>query len=986
MAPAASKEEAREASWAWRIEVALGMLEPLHARVLALLETGGCRSVPGYLQRRSFAFIEKEVRAIISSLSRSPWRDNDMDYNVYTWLVDVVAWARATSIIIEEAESRRHMLLPRISPCLHPSNLSRFFRSPTCHNIAQDHRLLLATPPDIVVPPAGATVRLVGFDGRINKLLRWLTPTNDGEEAGNNGLRALSIVGPAGVGKTTLAMELHRQLQYNSGGGGRCCFELHAKAHISRGPDRNKLLLRDILSQISDPPQTSSLLSVTSKLEELVRCVSICLQNKRYFILIDGVDDVWGESDLTMIKDAFPDNNCGSRILITTRMGSIGWLCYSYFDGLVHDMKPLNQKYSEKLLLAKTFDSMDGCQLHNVVLACDKIFTACEGVPLLITGMVDWLKQQLLQELKLQHKYNMQRHQIFVSCRKEQVPQLPKRFEQALAHAYYDLPRELRHLSLYMSLFPQGYLFKMDCLITKWLQEGFILGSMEHAEICFFQLVDRNVINPVLANYECDPDKVDACYWQVNHYMLQFLASKSAEVGFAFTSGTLNSVAPTTASGNPTPRRLALHHPDPNLPYLLEKMDFSQTRSLAVSGAVNAIQFDKFINLMVLDLEGWENLKENDLLQICRSKMLFLRYLSVRNTQIRKLPSEVKQLFSLEILDVSHTKISELPLEVFKLRFLSKLDLRSTRIRQLPKQIVKLKDSLNALLVGGEEPTDSVETTRMPQDIWHLDNLETLATVDLSQHPASFLDALDGLQSLRVIAILWSFQLCTDRAYTKALLSSIRKWKELRSLTIRCGFACSMEFLGSLSDPPQKLEKLKVTVGRFISVPKWISGLNCLFFVQITICRLEVDDLKILGDLSSLQCLILGLDFIPRKVIVIQNGSFSKLLRLSIDCPVPWLTFSTEAMPNLTYLQLKFCSGPGSQGSRPCGISNLHRLTEVVLSYSKWCADSTSIKRTIEAVKEEVAKHRNPIDLIIDGTIVDVQEVDQETERATEIS
>ena len=75
------------------------------------------------------------------------------------------------------------------------------------------------------------------------------------------------------------------------------------------------------------------------------------------------------------------------------------------------------------------------------------------------------------------------------------------------------------------------------------------------------------------------------------------------------------------------------------------------------------------------------------------------------------------------------------------------------------------------------------------------------------------------------------------------------------------------------------------------------------------------------------------------------------------------------------------------QESVPDGIGNLQRFTEVALLYNQeWCANSSSVVRTVDAVKRQVAKHRNPINLVINNSKVDVvQEVDEETESATKI-
>ncbi|XP_062182883.1 disease resistance protein RGA5-like [Phragmites australis] len=824
------------------------------------------------------------------------------------------------------------------------------------------HSHLLPASSNIGLPPQAAEaggLPIVGIDRPTKKLLRWLTPLEETDKS----LRVMSIVGPAGMGKTTLALELRKLLSCQTSMG-HYYFQCNVMAQASRNADRNELLLRDILSQISDPaPARASDQPQPMTLELLVLCVSERLQDKRYVILIDDMY-MRRESEWEKIKGAFPDNNIGSRILITTRFPSIAWLCCSDSGGLVHVMKPLNKVDSERLLLLKAFGSVDVCLPDNVKIFVDKILMRCEGVPLFITGMADWLKQQLQEQQHQQEEEEEdEEHKKIAIYSEEQVPEIPKQIEHALSSTFDDIPYELRSLSLYMSMFPYGYKFEKDRPIMRWLCEDLTddwdewrnVADKEEAERYFSQLVDRNVITLVAENCKSNPDEAEACQWHVNHFMQQFLASKSAETGFAFTSA--------TGHGNKTriPRRLALHHPDPCLPSLFETIDFSQTRSLAVSGAVSRIALDKF-NLVVLDLEGWENLKDEDLLQVCRSKMFFLQYLSVRNTRVSKLPHEIKELCSLMMLD-----------------------LRGTRIRQLPKQIVGLRSTLRALLLGSEGMINPIEpATTVPHDVQHLHMLSTLATIDLSEHPASFVEALGAMENLRVLAITWSFHQCTDGAYRKALLSSIKKWKWLKSLTIHCGLGCSMEFLGVLSDPPQNLEKFKVTAGRFATVPKWIRKFKFLSFVQITVCRPETGDLKILRHLLNLQCLVLGLDFIPREDIVIESVGFRELQRFSVDCPVPWLTFRTGAMRKLTYLQLKFCACPASsQTSVPSGIGSLQSLMEVALCYNVRYTNSTNVKVTVKAMREAVAEHDNQIDLFINGVQnYDVQAADEDTESA----
>ncbi|BAF28613.2 Os11g0606400, partial [Oryza sativa Japonica Group] len=847
------------------------------------------------------------------------------------------------------------------------------------------------------VEAAAVHDHLVGIDGTANELLGWLM-------AADKSLRVMAIAGPAGIGKTTLAMELHRRLRCQTH------FQCHVVAKLSRRPaHRSKqLLLQTILKQIMEQleapssPNSSEITMLEDDPELLARNISECLKDKRYFALID---DIFDGSDLEMIKGAFPNNNCSSRILFTARDEQVsGWFLSNY-NGVVHQMKPLNDSDSEKLLRTKAFSSMDGCLPDNLRLLCDEILNMCRGIPLFITSMADWLKQ------------HQQQYGSSAVPRVEQVRLLLKQFEHLLSFDYSD---ELRQPSLYLSMFPQGYVFEnKDHLATILEYEGFIPEwdlSPDFGKRYFSWLLNRKIIIPAAENCGLNIDEDDLCQWQVNPFILRFLASRAAEMGLVFTSSTLT-LAP-SGGGNTTriARRLALHHPDPQLPAMLQQMDLSQTRSLLISGAVDrtTVPLDKFAYLVLLDLQGWENLKDEDLLQIC--KMFMLRYLSVRNTRVSKLPPQIKELHILGTLDVSHTTISEIPSEVWELKHLKMLDLRGTWIRhlpekvkeltslerldishtkisdlpsgvcrlpnletldlrgtlisQLPDQIVRIK-WLRNLIVGaagaGSGMIDSDQTvlTKIPETIHQLRYLKTLATIDLSEFSVKSVQSLGDLKQLEVLTITWSFHQCSDKDYQQALRSSIEGWWELKSMTIHCGLGCSMEFLGSLTEPPENLEKFKVIAGKFSRVPQWIERLDRLTFLQITVCKQVADDVKILAGLIKLQRLVLGLEFIPENPIVIEKEGFKELERFSLDCPVPWLTFEEEAMPKLTYLRLNLHASPASEMSVPSGINNLKELTEVTLCYNIRYINSPNIKMTTDAVSKEVAKHSNTIDLFI---------------------
>ncbi|KAK8447991.1 hypothetical protein SEVIR_8G192700v4 [Setaria viridis] len=719
----------------------------------------------------------------------------------------------------------------------------------------------------------------------------------------------------------------------------------------------------------------------------------------RYLIVID---DLWRTSDWEIIRVAFPHNDCNSRIIITTRVWSIACSCWPTLDGLgdkvkrespfnkeeeeeereerrigrqieedeeeeeereeriigrqtedlfVHEVKPLGELDSKRLFSDAAFGSGGTCLSDNSCsLVFDEILRICNGIPLFIIAMANMMRQE--QE-EVADKV--------AAGWLERIPEL-KQVEEALSPSYYDLPQELKLLSLYMSSFARGHKIEKHDLFMKWEAEGLIAPDtgreiQDLAEEHFTGLVERYIICPMTCRE--NDFEVDRWYY-VNDFMLEFLSSVSAQENSLATSRTIKSAtAAAAAAGDGDKKawkleRLFFHQPNAKLPVLLERSDVSHTRSLTVSGLVNKIPLDKFVHLVVLSLEGWQNLEDDDLEQICSSNFR-LKYVSVRNTPISKLPPQITELGYLETLDISHTQISKLPSQLWELGELRVLDLRGTQITMLPGPMRHRAVHLKHVLINCDE-TDSA-VTEVPEAIVYCPRLEWLETVDLSNCSATLVKKLALQESLKVLGVKWPFHKCYDERYQKALRLAIQKSKNLESLTIHCELGCSMEFLDTLPNaPPQSLKNIRI-YGRFLTVPKWIPGLDNLSFLQITVCKLAPEDIKLLGTLHGLECLVLGLDFLPEEAIVIGCDGFINLQKLAIGCRIPWLVFQTGSMPKLTGLDLRMLSAdPAGQDSEPSGIANLLNLEQITIHYYPGYTNCRKVTAVVDAVRRQVAE------------------------------
>ncbi|CAL4986739.1 unnamed protein product [Urochloa decumbens] len=712
---------------------------------------------------------------------------------------------------------------------------------------------------------------------------------------------------------------------------------------------------------------------------ELAYDMNKYLQDKRYLIV---VDDLWRTSDWEIIEDAFPHNKCGSRILITTRIRSVARSCCSRNkdgltefgettgnkktggnDELFHELKPLGKVDSERLFSEAAFGVGRTCPSEHSRQASDEILRRCDGIPLFIIAMADLMRQEQAEGTNRTAAYWL-----------EQIPEL-KLVQEALSPSYHDLPDELKLLALYMSTLPRDYMIDKHRLMRKWGAEGLITPNMwraseEMAEEYFSKLYDRGIIRPM----DRRSDSEVATCWEVDHFMHQFLGSLSTHKNFAATSHTLKLKAEVGAGGGDEVwilQRLSLHQHDLELQMLLEGMDFSHTRSLTVSGVATRIPFHKFVHLAVLDLEGWGKLNNDDLEHICSSKFFLLKYLSIRNTGVSKLPPQIAELGYLETLDISYTKINELPLEVLELPELRVLDLRCTQVSLLSRYKPCLLPCLRHLHTNGHTPDETV--TVVPEDIVDWGFLETLETVDLSNCSPSFIKDLAKLRFLEVLAVTWSFHQCYNEEHQRALRSAIQRSVCLKSLTIHCEVGCSMEFLDLLPDAPQSLQHLRITA-RFHTVPKWIEGLNHLVFLDITVCKLALDGIKLLGSLERLESLVLGLDFLQEEAILIGYEGFHQLQRLFINCRVPWLDFGKGAMSRLTDLDLIISTGPVGQDSQLTGIANLLSLEQVTLSYDPWYINCHSVKAAVGAIWRQVAETGYTVKFVNNGIEEDVCE------------
>ncbi|KAL0385145.1 UNVERIFIED_CONTAM: putative late blight resistance proteinR1A-10 [Sesamum radiatum] len=281
-------------------------------------------------------------------------------------------------------------------------------------------------------------------------------------------LGIVSIVGMAGIGKTTLAKEVYRDPNIFSHFD--CC------AFVSIGPEyRLREILLCILAQIHPGRFVYD--------KDFASLMYLELIYRRYLIVLD---DVWNVKVWDELKIYFPNNAHSSRIMLTTRIEEVAHLASCY---AVHKMRLLNEKDSWNLLCEKVFDEENSCppQLEK---AGKKIAEKCEGLPLAIIVIGRHLSKAE-KTPKYWSKVAERECSNIIGADAE--------MSKVLYLSYKYLPQHLKACFLYMGVFPRDYEIPPSKLINLWCAEGFLEPNRtktteDHAMLCLEDLVSRSVV------------------------------------------------------------------------------------------------------------------------------------------------------------------------------------------------------------------------------------------------------------------------------------------------------------------------------------------------------------------------------------------------------------------------------------------------------------------------------------------------------------
>uniref|UniRef100_A0ACD5XT65 Uncharacterized protein n=1 Tax=Avena sativa TaxID=4498 RepID=A0ACD5XT65_AVESA len=289
-------------------------------------------------------------------------------------------------------------------------------------------------------------VDIIGFDSQIDQIKDQLLDLE------NKDLTVISLVGPGGAGKSTIAKKVYNLVarkHFNS-----CvwiCISQQFTVYDA---------LKDIVKGAMGTQDFEEIGNMNER--EIIKKIHSFLKDKRYLVVLD---DVWRKEDWDMIQATFPEVKNGSRMVITTRNSAVS--NHPNTRKIIHEVKLLNNEESIELFNRKAFPYyvVDGrSDLDSFRELGKALALKCNGLPLAIVVMGGFLSKNL----KITEWRRMVASINWDAMKNEGD------IKAILDLSYYDLSSNLKACFLYITSFPEDYAVPVGLLTKLWISEGFI--------------------------------------------------------------------------------------------------------------------------------------------------------------------------------------------------------------------------------------------------------------------------------------------------------------------------------------------------------------------------------------------------------------------------------------------------------------------------------------------------------------------------------
>ncbi|XP_062183963.1 uncharacterized protein LOC133887942 isoform X2 [Phragmites australis] len=450
-------------------------------------------------------------------------------------------------------------------------------------------------------------------------------------------LIVLPIVGPGGIGKTTLTQYIYKELQHH--------FEEKIWVCVSTTFNVYRLT-QEIVNN----------LKIEKKNDSPEKLIEEKLKSKKFLIVLD---DMWSCSDDEWRRFLVPftkGQSKGNIILVTTRFPALAQMVKKTTDHPL-DLEGLDPKAFRDLFLACVFGDKQLINVHSELLDIgEEIVEKLKGSPL----AAKTVGRLLSKHLDLDHWTRV------LESKEWELQNGEHDIMPALKLSYDYLPFHLQQCFSYCALFPEDYKFKTEELIHLWIGLDVLHSHGENKRIEDIGLSHLTE----LVNYgffRKEEEDEYACY--VIHDLLHELAQKvsSHECLSIYSYNVRSTQIP------PSIRHLSI-----NIDYtsVKDKMTFDTCtkdlstlhKRLKVENLRSLMLFGSHQSSFVKTFDGL--FKEAKALRVVFlkdflhsfSELVHLRYLRIiRGDDTRILPNIISRFYHLRVLDIHECYYSSVP-------------------------------------------------------------------------------------------------------------------------------------------------------------------------------------------------------------------------------------------------------------------------------------------------------------------------------------
>ncbi|KAJ8751297.1 hypothetical protein K2173_016479 [Erythroxylum novogranatense] len=708
---------------------------------------------------------------------------------------------------------------------------------------------------------------IVGLQEDVSILVEQLVHSESG---------VVSICGMGGLGKTTLALKIYHNKVV------RHHFDAFAWACVSQ-----QCHIRDvwegILFKLISPSKEQREDILKLRDDELAKMLYQVQQEKKCLVILD---DIWTIQTWNSLRPAFPYGKSESKLLLTTRHRDVAVhpdpTCY------LHEPRHLNDEESWELFRKKAFlnNNYPDLRIRGKMEKLGKEMVGkCQGLPLAIIVLGG-----LLATKKSVYEWNMVHGTINSHLMRGKIGEQLLGVSEVLALSYRELPYHLKPCFLHLGHFPEDYEIPTKKLIRMWVAEGFISYEHNHtveeetledvAQRCLNELVERCMVQVVERG---STGRIRAC--RMHDLMRDLCFSKARQENFLDVINHMKSKGHPVNTLTPYPsaamsigrlRRLAVISDGYLCKFIpsgykrnshLRSLIYFHENSCKIDkwGLVKSV-FKNFQLIRVLDLEGFQG--DGGKLPKEIGKLIHLRFLSLRDTDIEELPSTIGNLIYLQTLDL--------------------LTWNSTVL--IPNSICKLQRLRHLYLP---------ESCGYESENWPLADLINLQTVvNFPSEKCSIRDLIK-LTNLKKLVI-------DDPSFGTIFKIRDMKMNALQSLSFVSNEDSTVNLV--IAGCPH-LYKLHIE-GQIEKLPEHYQFSSNLAKLDLQGSKLTVDPMATLEKLPNLRILRLQMDSYLGKQMVCSDNGFPQLKSLFLyDLPnlEDWRV-EEEAMPNLCRIEISNCT------------------------------------------------------------------------------